>query len=114
MKRTIPFNTIIEIKSIEKIEHFVPKSSCGTGYSEPDLFNIILTDGTNAKIYIDIWYRSVSSIRNEFLSALKRNFANYTIKNIAKAYEMYVNQIARTSCPYTKEEILKYPIKEII
>ena len=31
-------------------------------------------------------------------------FDNY---NIDEAFEMYVNEIAKTSCPYTKEEILK-------
>lgn len=114
MKRIIPFNTIIKIKSIEKIKHIVPKSSGGTGYSEPDLFNVTLADGTNAKVYIDIWYMSVDKIRYEFIYALRKKFEYCSIKNIEEAYKMYVDEIAEKSCPYTKEEILKYPIKELL
>jgi len=39
-----------KIVSFKKLEHIVPGSSCGTGYSEPDKFEVTLDNGKKYKV----------------------------------------------------------------
>lgn len=48
----------MEILSFKKIEHKVPKGGSGTGYSEPDVFEVTIKDGDETfkkNVNIDIW-----------------------------------------------------------
>ena len=104
-----------KIVSFKKIEHYVPGGSCGTGYSEPDKFEVTLNNGKKYKVWIDIWYRPISSIKECFVEGMNRVEEDDGYKlnkvfnsyNFQEAFKMYVDEIAETSCPYTKEEILK-------
>ena len=102
----------MKVTSIKKIKHVVPTGSCGTGYSEPDLFEVNFDDGSKSKVWIDIWYRRIEHIRGIFENTMNNKFKyedihNYKdIENMYDAYKMYVNEIAKTSCPWTVEEIL--------
>ena len=93
----------MKIKSIKKIGRLIPRCSCGTGYSEPDKF--IVTTNYNATIYvlIDIWYVPLKDIRKRFEEDL---FKLIVPSNLEEAYKMYVKEIAKTSCPWTEEEIM--------
>lgn len=50
-------SNMANVKSITFIEHVVPKTSCGTGYSEPDILGVELNDGSKTTIKVDTWYR---------------------------------------------------------
>ena len=93
----------MKIKSIKKIGHLTPRCSCGTGYTEPDVFAITLDNGTKLKVEIDIWYVPLKFIRKKFEEDL---FKHIKPSNLEEAYKMYVKEIAKTSCHWTEEEIL--------
>jgi len=97
----------MKIISFKKIKHLVPNASSGTGYSEPDLFEVECDNGVKKKIYIDIWYVPVNGIYREFKNGIREKFTLISIDNLFEAYNMYLDEIVGTSCPYTKEEILK-------
>lgn len=98
----------MKIISIKKIDHIRPNASSGTGYSEPDLFEVECDNGIKKKIYIDIWYVPASGIYREFKNGIREKFTLISIDNLFEAYNMYLDEIAEHSCPYTKEEILKF------
>ena len=83
----------LEIKSIEFIEHYRPNMSCGTGYSEPDIFEIEFSDGTKHKFYVDIWYRPRNCIRGIFEKELKYQFKQFIFDNVYDGYKMYLESL---------------------
>ena len=95
----------MKIHSIKKVEHFVPKGSCGTGYSEPDKFIVTYDDNKTTTVWIDIWYRPLDMIYEQFIKGMKEAFDNF---NTLEAFNMYIDEVAETSCPYTKEQLKKY------
>ena len=46
----------MKITKIEYLKTIIPKSSCGTGYSEPDFFFVTFEDGSKKELRVDIWY----------------------------------------------------------
>ena len=95
----------MKIYSIKKIEHFIPKDSCGTGYSEPDKFLVTYDNNKTAIVWIDIWYRPLDMIYEQFIKSMKEAFGDF---NTLEAFNMYIDEVAETSCPHTKEEIKEY------
>ena len=91
----------MKILSLKKVEHFRPCASSGTGYSEPDKFHVVYDTGRESDIWIDIWYEPLNNIRKEFNKHMPRG-----LENKEEAWEMYVSEIAETSCPYKKSELL--------
>ena len=100
----------MKITSIKKKKHIQPLSGSGTGYSEPDVFEATTDNGTSHKMVVDIWYLSPERIKPTFRMELLRVFGS-TCENTEEAYSMYVDEIAETSCPYTKEELLSFSNK---
>jgi len=96
----------MKVISIEYIDRIIPDMSCGTGYSEPDIFEVTFDDGTTENLMVDIWYLPLEFIREEFITSWGKKF-EFDVDNLEEAFEMYVDEIAETSCPYTKEEILR-------
>lgn len=94
----------MKITSIKLEEHLMPQGSSGTGASEPDKLLITCDDGTEYKVWVDIWYVPINYIKQEFLKGIGRTFRG--ISNIDEAWEMYVNVIAEHSCPWSAEKIL--------
>ena len=88
----------LNITNIEFIEHIVPKGSCGTGYSEPDKFNITFENGQTKKVLIDIWYLPEKYIRGRFekdlTNALEWDILStdqiIKVENMYDAYKMYL------------------------
>jgi len=98
----------MKVKSIQFLEHFTPNMSCGTGYSEPDTFEVTLDDDSVHKLVVDIWYRPDDYIYIEFKESFEKKFKN-KCENFRDAYIMYVNEICdKGLCPYTKEQLLQY------
>lgn len=93
----------MRVNSIRLLEHIMPEGcSGGTGYSQPDRIMLVWADGTKTNLLIDIWYRPIGSIKEVFAEAM----GSFNIENFEEAYEMYVDEIAMKSCPWTKEQIL--------
>lgn len=103
----------MKITGFDYIRTIVPDGSCGTGYSQPDEFEVEYETENEVSfknVYIDLWYRPVDCIKKEFLSSMNRYFDD-NIDNIEEAFEMYAKKIAKKShlhglCPYTFEEIM--------
>lgn len=83
----------MKIRSIKFIEHFRPNCSCGTGYSEPDKFHVICDTGYETDIWVDIWYRPMTSYRQEFYDGLFRVFQEGSIENLQVAFGMYLDEL---------------------
>ena len=77
---------IIDIKFIRRI---VPNCSSGTGYSEPDVFEITFDNGFKTECLIDCWYRPDD--RQVFAEAIGNLAMNNIlfIDNIEEAYQIY-------------------------
>ena len=84
----------MKIKEIKYLKTFVPNSSCGTGYSEPNKFHVVGDDGIEKDIWIDIWYLPEDLIYNRVVETLKQEFDN--IENIDEVFKM----LKTKSCPY--------------
>ncbi|MBP5722380.1 MAG: hypothetical protein J6X18_02190 [Bacteroidales bacterium] len=73
--------------------------SCGTGYSEPDMFQVICDDGTAKVVDIDIWYRGEDSSIAEFYRTMRTEFPN--CENLEEAFDMWKTTLQSTNrCPY--------------
>lgn len=93
---------VTEFKYIETIR---PNSSCGTGYSEPDKFLVKTDNGKERYIFVDIWYRTMDRIKEEFDSSFFRTFSNdplwgNPVDNYEEAFQMYLNELHK---PYGKK-----------
>ena len=96
----------MKVTSIQFLEHFTPSGSCGTGYSEPDTFEVTLDDGSVSELTVDIWYRPAECIRSEFMESFLSKFKK-KCENIDEAYAMYVDEICSHGlCPYSKNQLL--------
>ena len=82
----------MNITDIEFIRHIKPNCSCGTGYSEPDVFEITFDNGVKTKCLIDCWYRPDD--RQVFVEAIERLSLQImiSIDNIEEAYQMYKDE----------------------
>ena len=79
----------MNITDIKFIKHIVPKGSSGTGYSEPDVFEITFDNGFKTKCLIDCWYRpDDKEVFVEAISNLAMNNILF-VDNIEEAYQMY-------------------------
>ena len=83
----------MHINSINFLYHVLPTSSCGTGYSEPDLFYINYDDDKEEEIFIDIWSTPKEAWFNEFKKELALKFNINDIDNINEAFQMYLKEI---------------------
>lgn len=92
-----------KIISIKLEKHIVPTGSCGTGYSEPDVFEIIDEDKNKTKVVIDIWYRCPDDIIKVFKQEMDKTFPEGY--NFDETFDMYLDEIANKTCPYSKEKI---------
>jgi len=98
----------MKVISLKHLEHFTPNCSCGTGYSEPDTFEVTLDDDSVHKLVVDIWYRPSECIYGEFKESFENKFKK-KCENFRDAYIMYVNEICdKGLCPYTKKQLLQY------
>ena len=102
----------MKITAFKYLKTFKPHGSCGTGYSEPDIFEVTLDNGSTINMAVDTWYRPASMIYGEFKSAIDwANGHSYALRgnpvdNMQEAYEMYVDEaIAHKCLPYTKEQL---------
>ena len=102
----------MKVTAFKYLETFKPHGSCGTGYSEPDIFDVTLDNGEIIKMTVDTWYRPADMIYGEFKSAIDwANGHSYAlignpIENLQEAYGMYVDEaIAHELFPYTKEQL---------
>lgn len=82
----------MKITDIKFIRHIVPNGSSGTGYSEPDVFEIIFDNGFKTKCLIDCWYRPDD--RQVFAEAIESLAMNNIlfVDNIEEAYQMYKDE----------------------
>lgn len=82
----------MNITDIKFIKHIVPNGSSGTGYSEPDVFEITFDNGFKTKCLIDCWYRSDD--RQVFAEAIESLAMNNIlfVDNIEEAYKMYKDE----------------------
>lgn len=86
----------MRIKKCKFIEHVVPNMSCGTGYSEYDVFLITLEDGRAKKVYVDMWYVPEDKMKSTVREALERQLRfdmgdhidEIIVDNIDEVYEM--------------------------
>lgn len=82
----------MNITDIKFIKHIVPKGSSGTGYSEPDVFEITFDNGFKTKCLIDCWYRpDDKEVFVEAISNLAMNNILF-VDNIEEAYQMYKDE----------------------
>lgn len=86
----------MKITSIKFIKHLRPNCSCGTGYSEPDKFHVTCDTGFETDIWVDIWYRSITSWGKEFYDGIYEVFPNGSISNFKEAFEMYIDALIKS------------------
>ena len=92
----------MKILSIKFKKHIMPNGSCGTGYSEPDIFEIE-TDIVTKLVYIDIWYRTKDEYYSIFSEAIKNAFErcyshfadqiDVKCRNMDEAFDMYIKEL---------------------
>lgn len=100
----------MKVKSIKYIKTLSPDGSCGTGYSQPNYFDVTFEDGEKERLVVDIWYKPAESIRREFIISFAGKFGN-ACDNLEQAYEMYVDEIvANKCCPYSKDKLIERTI----
>jgi hypothetical protein len=97
----------MKVTVLKYLKTFKPHGSCGTGYSEPDIFEVTFDNGETVHMAVDTWYRPASMIHEEFLSAIDwQQFKGVLVDNVEEAYRMYVDEaIAHKLFPYTKEQL---------
>lgn len=86
----------MKIKECKFIEHVAPNMSCGTGYSEYDIFLITLEDGRMKKVYVNMWYvpedKMKSTVREALEHQLRFDMGDHIdeimVDNIDEVYEM--------------------------
>ena len=82
----------MKITDIKFIRHIVPGGSSGTGYSEPDVFEVTFDNGFKTKCLIDCWYRpDDKQVFVEAISSLAMNDI-LLVDNIEEAYQMYKDE----------------------
>lgn len=84
----------MEIVKVEYKGKFIPKGSCGTGYSEPHIYELTNKYNNKYKIDIDIWYKSDDQIPN----IIKKEIKDYCwkIDNVDFVYnEIYKDILKR-------------------
>lgn len=89
------------VTSIEFVEHIKPNGSCGTGYSEPDVFKVT-ADGTTKTVTVDIWYQPYNAIKPILGDALKRKFGE-KCDNLNDAFKLYWAALPDKHKPYTMQ-----------
>lgn len=84
----------MNITDIEFIRRIKPNCSCGTGYSEPDVFEITFDNGFKTKCLIDCWYMPDDKHKQIFIESVERlsNRCMICIDNIEEAYQMYKDE----------------------
>lgn len=91
----------MRIKECKFIEHVAPNMSCGTGYSEYDVFLITLEDGRTKKVNVNMWYVSEDKMKSTVREALERQLKfdmgdhidEIMVDNIDEVYEMMYGNI---------------------
>jgi len=91
----------MRIKECKFIEHVTPNMSCGTGYSEYDVFLITLDDGRTKKVSVDMWYVPKDKMKSTVREALDRQLRfdmgdhidEIPVDNIDEVYEMMYGNI---------------------
>lgn len=91
----------MRIKECKFIEHVAPNMSCGTGYSEYDVFLITLEDGRTKKVYVNMWYVPEDKMKSTVREALERQLKfdmgdhidEIMVDNIDEVYEMMYGNI---------------------
>ena len=79
----------MKITDIKFIRHIVPNGSSGTGYSEPDVFEVTFDNGFKTKCLIDCWYRPDDrQVFAEEIADLAMNKILF-VDNIEESYQMY-------------------------
>lgn len=82
----------MNITYIKFIRRIKPNGSSGTGYSEPDVFEITFDNGFKTKCLIDCWYRPDDrQVFAEAISSLAMDNILF-IDNIEEAYQMYKDE----------------------
>lgn len=92
----------MRIISIKFKKHFVPNCGGGTGYSEPDIFEVE-TDFITKDVYIDIWYQTEDRYYSIFKEAIEYAFEKYythfakqidlKCRNMDEAFAMYLKAL---------------------
>lgn len=91
----------MRIKECKFIEHVAPNMSCGTGYSEYDVFLITLEDGRMKKVNVNMWYVPEDKMKSTVREALERQLRfdmgdhidEIMVDNINEVYEMMYGNI---------------------
>ena len=86
----------MRIKECKFIEHIAPNMSCGTGYSEYDVFLITLEDGRTKKVNVNMWYVPEDNMKSTVREALEQQLIfdmgdhidEIVVDNIDEVYEM--------------------------
>lgn len=82
----------MKITEINFIKTIIPKGSSGTGYSQPDVFEIAFDNGFKTECIIDCWYRPDD--KEVFIKSIEELLNKYTlfVDNVEEAYQMYKNE----------------------
>lgn len=81
----------MRITDIRYLYTITPKGASGTGYSEPDKFEITFDNGYKRQCVIDCWYRSNDKqvFEEEMYNLLQEDYNIDSISNLYDAYKMY-------------------------
>ena len=64
-----------------------------TGYSEPDKFHVTCDTGFETDVWVDIWYRPMTALRQEFYNGIYRTFPDNSVSNFKEAFGMYIDTL---------------------
>lgn len=103
----------VTILKVSYVERQTPREcSCGTGYSEPDVFNIEFDKGGEryqVTKLIDIWCCPKEQIKDAFAKQMNGYgaFFVHVIDNMDEAFSMFLDELEKNRlCPWKKSEIL--------
>ena len=90
-----------KIVKFEYVKTHVPGGSCGTGYSEPDIFHVTCEDGFETNVWIDIWYLPEKYVKEWFEKGMREKFGEPSDYNFDEAFKMYLEALRpRNGRPY--------------
>ena len=95
----------IRVISVKYLYHYAPNASCGTGYDEPDIYELTTDTGDKYKLSVSMWYRPYDSFRQQAEEAITfmLDFKGVYIENKEEVIELlrkeYLRVETSTSIP---------------
>lgn len=101
----------MKVIAFKKIATIKSTGYCGTGYDEPDVFEVT-TSNPNGDTFTDVieiskWYCPIEALKEHYLDAMNELFAG-DIENLDEGFEIYAKESLKGyEKEYSKEKFKK-------